>query len=698
MKTITRKNIILVFLTILTVFPMISVAVLANAPKLAQVERVSFVMGAGGTGATLDDWDPAIATSTQFGALESLVWISIEDSQAYPALATSWTLHARPDEGGNTGGLAAISFNLRQGVNFTDGLKWNATVAKWNYDRNNNITGQNVQPNNRWQGIHWFNPAGMASHFTPNWNLSWASADPFGNGGKIPVVNETIIVSEYVINFTLNKWVTLEQHFADLEMISSKTYKDFDLTPIRGYLGQGIAHLVGTGPYQFAFADNVVTQTALAVKNENYWNKDFLEAQGLFVVDDWYVRWYATPEARSTALLAGDTDATGYQAQNRLTDMVALDTSTFHTIYKTELDPSYATVQFSARENNDIPIAIPSGTFAAYDGYTLREMFPNISAAIGLPAQTPLAQGVNKSVRQAISYAYNYEDYMNVQYADIGAIRCDSPLGTMSQFNDHTVPYYQYNLTKARMALLSDPYYEAICTARGLDINSADSEWIGESATPIELFSYLGDAGTPHKTATLKNALNNLGFDLIETVGTSIDTLWMHSRRAMKFDMFTYIWPTGGGVASPFEWMGVGMNLLYNSYALALPRMLYNFAMMQNSTIDGLMAAIPWAGTAAQPMYNNLSRMLLEEANHLYISHAQRGVVANAGWNVTDQALFRGGGQSLALSRVGGARMTATPPAPPPGIPGYSSLMVVLFSVISILGIGYSIVKKRRMF
>ena len=69
MKTITRKYILLVFLTILTVFPIISVAVLAAVPQSAQEERVSFVVGEGGTGAMLDDWDPSIATTVNFGSL-----------------------------------------------------------------------------------------------------------------------------------------------------------------------------------------------------------------------------------------------------------------------------------------------------------------------------------------------------------------------------------------------------------------------------------------------------------------------------------------------------------------------------------------------------------------------------------------------------------------------------------------------------
>jgi len=284
-------------------------------PQSAQAERVSFVIGSGGNpgGAQLDDWDPAIVTTSNFGSLETLVWANWKDRLVYPGLAESWTLHARPDEGGNTGGIAAISFNLRQGVEFMDGSEFNATTVKWNWDRLLAITGINVAPNNRKASLHWFDPSGMASHFTSNWNLSWAAADPFSMGGRIPVVNKTEVVSRYVVNFTLNKWATNMYYFLECPQISMVEYKDFATTYIRGYSGSGVEH-----------CDFVVTSTQYSVKNENYWNKDFLEAQGLFVVDDVYTRWYATSESRSTALLAGDVDVSGWQAQSILTDMPAL--------------------------------------------------------------------------------------------------------------------------------------------------------------------------------------------------------------------------------------------------------------------------------------------------------------------------------------------------------------------------------------
>ena len=693
MKTITRKNILLVFLTILTLFPMISVAVQANIPKLAQDEPVIFVSGSAGAGVWLGDWDPAISTSGTYGALEGLIWLN-NDASPQPQLATSWTIHPRADEGSNTGGMAAISFNLRQNVTFTDGLKWNASVCKWNYDRLYNITGQTTAPENKWQTNLWFDPVPLESHFTPNWNLTWGFSDPFGNG-KIPIINETIIVSEYVVNFTLNKWTTvMEAVFPGWGMISSETYEDFATTVIRGYSGLAIQHLVGTGPYIFVWADQVVTMSVKTVKNENYWMKDELEAEGLFVVDEWYERRYATAAARTTALLAGEVDSSGYQLQNQLTDMPALNASAYHEIYPTTSSTEIDSVQMLGREGSDVPIVIPSSSpFFAFNGLTLRQMFPSIAPAIGLPGGTQLAKGVNKSVRRAISYAFNYDNYIDVQYENTGGVRIDNPFGTYCIFNDHTVPYPDYDLTKARDLLLDDPYYEAQATARGLDINSTDNAWTGIAASnPIETLTFLTFTGSV-KAAELEAALNNIGFAINNTYTTIGFDMWMFSRRTLIFDMFTYVWPSSR--LAPWDWMGIGMNNIYNSEELALPLGGYNFAMLQNSIIDQLMADIPWAGEAAQPMYNNLSAMLYREAPHLFIAHGQMGVVVNAGWEVETTGYYAPLGQGLRPKCVGGARLTATPPSAPE-IPGYPSLMLVLFSFVSILGISYSITKKRR--
>ena len=234
-------------------------------------------------------------------------------------LALNWTYHPRQDEGDMAGGVAAISFNLRQGVTFHDGSEFNATVVKWNYDRVINISAYVDQ---KWYGRNWFNPAGLESRYTSTWNLSWAGNDPFSTGGTIPFINETIVVSRYVVNVTLNKWaMTVYNSAFGLgmgSMISMEAYKPWQWKAIYGFgddpsfpqdnpaLFPG--HLIGTGPLVFDYQDKVVTQVGKAHKNLNYWNRIALTAAGRGTVDDFYYRFFATADSRTNALLNGEID------------------------------------------------------------------------------------------------------------------------------------------------------------------------------------------------------------------------------------------------------------------------------------------------------------------------------------------------------------------------------------------------------
>ena len=122
------------------------------------------------------------------------------------------------------------------------------------------------------------------------------------------------------------------------------------------------------------------------------------------------------------------------------------------------------------------------------------------------------------------------------------------------------------------------------------------------SPTPVLLTHANYPAGA-YEISIAATAAN--GFAINNTYTTIGFDMWMFSRRTLIFDMFTYVWPSSR--LAPWDWMGIGMNNIYNSEELALPLGGYNFAILQNSTIDQLMADIPWAGGAAQPMYNNLS-------------------------------------------------------------------------------------------
>ena len=126
------------------------------------------------TASLVGDWDPAITDwynalvgSYLFDALEYPIGIPIYyaagtdgpplSDEWIPILVTDWefemyneSLYNQADKYGgesfqNTGGYKTTTLTLREGVKFTDGSDWNATVFKWNIDRvhliNGNYTG-----------------------------------------------------------------------------------------------------------------------------------------------------------------------------------------------------------------------------------------------------------------------------------------------------------------------------------------------------------------------------------------------------------------------------------------------------------------------------------------------------------------------------------------------------------------------------
>jgi hypothetical protein len=111
------------------------------------------------------------------------------------------------------------------------------------------------------------------------------------------------------------------------------------------------------------------------------------------------------------------------------------------------------------------------------------------------------------------------------------------------------------------------------------------------------------------------------------------------------------------------------------------------------------MADIPFAGTNAQDLANQLADSLLNyHAPWLYLAQGQFGVAVNTGWEIEWDTLEYSGNSEAILhyAWVGGNRVSIAPPSPP-AIPGYSSLVLVIFSLLSVTGLIYIVNKKRRI-
>ncbi len=150
MRKFSTTIIFILFLSLIVLpfFPVITKAAPVQIP----------ILKLGVEGGAVGSWDGIIATSgfhNSFGvnALEGFVQMnpgwSGDPDDLLPVLATDWTIYEWPEEMNNypngsfinRGGIMAMELTLRPGVTFHDGSAWNATVAKWNIDRNIVMTG-----------------------------------------------------------------------------------------------------------------------------------------------------------------------------------------------------------------------------------------------------------------------------------------------------------------------------------------------------------------------------------------------------------------------------------------------------------------------------------------------------------------------------------------------------------------------------
>jgi hypothetical protein len=145
------------------------------------------------------------------------------------------------------------------------------------------------------------------------------------------------------------------------------------------------------------------------------------------------------------------------------------------------------------------------------------------------------------------------------------------------------------------------------------------------------------------------------------------------------------------------QWFGQGMALIYKSTALrALGG--YNFGFVVNDTMDELLtAAIYNGGSARQDIFDGITDAIMNyHAPALYLGHFEMGIAINAGFNMTWEALERAGPAEVRIivQYLGGQHLDA--PIPAPFIPGFPVIMVGIFSLLSLIGLSYAILKKRR--
>jgi len=762
MRKFSTTIIYIIFLSsiVLPFFPVIVKA----APVQIPILRIGVQGGAVGS------WDGVIATSgyhNSFGvnALEGFVqmtpdWLGDPDD-LLPVLATDWTIYNWPEEMNNhpdgsfmaRGGIRAIELTLRPGVTFHDGSAWNATVAKWNIDRNmvmtGNITGSITAYDigvTKARTSYWLYAEDWVDYETVTWNVSQYLGKPgeyeeFGTSTdadmigrycrikNVTITNDLPSGGTIIINY--NDWGGAGSQLLyglDFLMISMDAYKDNFDTPIYGlgdvaefpqpvisgdpedYPSTGFpGHMIGTGPYVFIGQDELIFQGGTMKRNQNWWNTTTAQAEGWHKVPELGLKYFRSDDltGRTIGMVTGSIDlafdalwggSLTYEEMINAPNVKYMDlgyeaTRTFITLncinetyWKTwaDLGPGNYPSEIQARANDYYDIDS--------DG-------------------TIHVDGINRALRKALSYTFDY-DYFITENLKGRGVRAGGFLGVENEYYNPNIPIAYRNLTIARQALIADPYWEPIVTARQLDINNATADWIWVANNdPIFEFKLLWEDATIPQADLFATNIKDIGIKLATPDGKRDDNPPFYLdpdlynimiMRIDEFPAFTYHgvptnWPDTNIANLPvLEYYYKSPGLPYkNGSGLAWPGINYlggqffNIGFHYNATVDDWIKQLWFADrTTSQEILNNLTiHSQTYQYPEIYISHNSYGIALDKDWafsNVRDvnyafvKYLPASGGN-------GGVQ-----------IPGFQTASILAIAIATITGIGYSLNRKRK--
>ncbi len=241
---------------------------------------------------------------------------------------------------------------------------------------------------------------------------------------NMPIINNTVIIDEYTVGFVLNTPFT---PFQALLCFSGSYILSPTSTNATGYIDMATGDLVGTGPFVYdSYTEDVEVKFHAF---ENYWD-------GAPNVNNLTFSIINNPTHRNQALLNGTIDFLDDPLPNML--------NTFET------DPN-------------ITLVSTQDSFIRYLGMNNKQ--------------------INKTWRQAISYAINYSYIIN-EIMEGQAVRLKSPIPIGIRWANWSFNVAIYNITKASQILVD----AGVCS---FDVYS-DTEWINAT---LAMYNYTYNIG-----------------------------------------------------------------------------------------------------------------------------------------------------------------------------------------------------------
>lgn len=726
----------------------------------------------GVNGSSLGNWDGAVATAgfaSMYGAYTfETFWIQPLDwdgdyNTMIPSLATDWDITYWPEEQNtlgwnNSGGVRAMEFTLRPGVTFHDGSAWNATVAKWNIDRqfviSGNITGEltwGMLTDEMYKAIYgfWLPINSWAPFETATWNITqylgqFGSYAEYGTTGSVHAETSWLYWEKYprVRNVTItedlasggkvkvyfNDWSGVITYVDDMTFASMDAYKDyFDLPmyglgdvvgflqpdvsvsyPSTGYRG----HLIGTGPYRF-IEHNEVLQQGTMVRYADWWNATAMAANDWHQIPEVAIVTFPLSDAgfsaRSTAVVTGTIDYADDDGTLVYADMIADPDINYIDIGSGYFaDRNFITLnavnETYWKDWADLGPSVVNLTDPTYTEYPYLGVFTQLADIDDVTGQVS-TDGINRAMRKALCYAFDYDTYINVILGGRGT-RSGGFLGTNNEYYNPSIPLADHDLTVARQALIDDLFWGPMVAARGLTIANSTADWnLIANTNPIYELKFVWDLSSFDMASVFGNSIKDIGCALGGFNGAPDPDLLIQP------DIYTAMFDfEGGGIeqipfftshAHPTSWPTTNIDSIPSlEYYYKSPGVTYDFdfkifpwnALLNsgfhyNQTIDDYLDKLWFSDRVrAQAIYDNLTRHFQTyQYSDIMISHGEGGIALNTDWEY-DLLL---GYQYIKYVAEGHV-------APGEPISGFQTVALLAVAIATTAGIGYSMKRKRK--
>ncbi|MFX0081713.1 MAG: ABC transporter substrate-binding protein, partial [Candidatus Hodarchaeota archaeon] len=257
----------------------------------------------------------------------------------------------------------------------------------------------------------------------------------------------------------------------------------------------------------------------LLTKNYNYWNRTGLEERGWFDVT--HIDFVVFPDdgrdARNTAFYTGNLDFAWDVAGWEL-DYETVTTDPDFVYSQSNVGyPYMRCITMNCINETYWKEAWDNGIWT-WNGTDWVMLYPPHTIPTD-PLGNGGVRGIPRLFRKAISYAFDYEGFMQTAYEG-RAFRCNSFLGANSTYANEAIPMPYLNLTIARECMLQQ--FPTECAANGLNSGNIDDDalWqsVGTGSTPIWKLNFYWDIAVDHMVQKdyLVTALRNIGCSYYE--------------------------------------------------------------------------------------------------------------------------------------------------------------------------------------